>query len=90
MTDDTDDAEFSVEQREEAYRHIKEARASLSRAAVALGAEDVHDLADTAPGGGLDHQTDEAITAITNAHSYLNNGAVEMLLYATEEYERDI
>jgi len=90
MTDDADDIELSVEQREEAYRHITEARASLSRAAAALGADDVHTLGDITDGGGLDHHTNEAIRALTNAHSYLNNGQVEALLYATEAYERDI
>jgi hypothetical protein len=69
MTDTTD-----------AYIEAKEARMKLERAAERLGYEGVFELADAARDGELPDDVDEdGVRAITNAHSYLNNGMLENL-----------
>lgn len=86
MTDE-DTNEMSVEDREDAYRKLKQANRLMNDAATDLGYEDVHALGDAAMDGDLDAKTEDAIKAMTNAYSWLNNGMKEGLLTATDEYE---
>lgn len=68
--------------RMEAYRKAERASDLLDEAAEDLGFEDVHALGNAAREDDLDRQTDDGVKAITNAHSYLNNGQLEGLVEA--------
>ena len=77
--------ERGSDERTEAYRRMREASDKLDDAARCLGFDDCDDLSLEAYDIEMDHRTEEAIKALTNAHSYLNNGQIEMLLGEEEE-----
>lgn len=75
-------------EREQAYRLAQEASDKLDAAARILlddGQADVHDLGQVAYDGDLDYHTNDGVQAITNAHSYLNNGQLGGLVQHLRE-----
>ena len=70
------------QQRLNAYSAIKEAKSKLNVAAMNLGFDDVYgimqrgDDIDATP----DHRERDALRAITDAYSFLDNGSVEGIL----------
>ena len=65
---------------QEAYKHALRAKWELNEAAEELGYENIHELIGEINNGLNFSDTDiEAVKSITNAYSYLDNGAVEEL-----------
>jgi len=63
-----------------AFNKARAARILLEESADALGFESVHDLADATRDNELPDGVDDiGVEAITNAHSYLNNGSIDSL-----------
>lgn len=73
------DLHATPEQREKAYKMARTARGMLDKAAQELGFSDATELSLQAPQMEFDREEDEAVQAITNAHSHLNNGSLEHL-----------
>lgn len=77
MTDDTQT--FTDKERENACRAAAQAQDRLNRAFRALGYNGCHDAGRAYRNGDISGSDAEAIRALTDAYSYLDNGEVAML-----------
>lgn len=62
-----------------AFKHTQAAKRNLRQAAEALGYDSVFDLAEAGRDGEIPDDIDHAVRAITNAHSYLEDGSLVRL-----------
>jgi hypothetical protein len=85
MSEDNSEAGYSPAQRRDAYKNAVEAYRQLEYIAYALGYDSMTDMMEAGHEGNIPEQHVHAVRAITNAYSYLDDGAVWDLNPSDEE-----